>query len=39
MCHDLFFAADYDKNHDFHVNTWQEVKEHMRLQSSNPRLD
>ena len=23
--HQVFYAADYDRNHDFHVNTWPEV--------------
>jgi transcriptional regulator with XRE-family HTH domain len=24
--HEIIYAADYDKNHDFHVNNWQELK-------------
>lgn len=24
--HTIFFAADYDKNHDFHINNWPEIK-------------
>jgi hypothetical protein len=24
--HTIFYAADYDENHDFHVNDWLEVK-------------
>jgi hypothetical protein len=25
--HDIIYAADYDKNRDFHVNNWQEVRD------------
>jgi transcriptional regulator with XRE-family HTH domain len=29
MSHEIFYAADYDKNEDFHVNSWEEVRPYL----------